>query len=528
MAPKRREILKMFSGGALVSAATPRATPAEVQKPNIVIIMADQHRAGLTRGTGFPLDTMPALDSLASRGVSFDRAYTTAPLCVPARVSMLTGRWPHAHRLRQNSAARFAVYEQDLFQVCKQHGYRTALVGKNHTYLTPDRVDYWRPYSHLDGWKPDPAPRDYVEFDRWMQHLNHGVSDVPTPFPAEVQYPYRIASNAIDFMGAAGDEPFALWMSFAEPHNPYQVPKPYFDLFPPETVPPRAVGPESLSAMGFKWKWLEHLEESTYPGFQQKWRRTRSNYLGMLRLIDDQVARVLRHLDSTGKSRNTIVLYLADHGDYFCDYGLERKGAGIPEVLTRIPMVWSGWGIRPQKTPAFVSTADVLPTLCEAIGAAMPPGCQGRSLWPLLQDRDYPRQEFESIYAEVGFGGMHYGPDDDIDPQWGRVVGRAGALPTYDELNPVTQSGNIKMVRRGDWKLTFDMLGQGCLYDLSRDPYELTNLYGRREFSDMQASLTADLLQWTIRTQDDLPLAAYRPKWAERNWYSLYRAKSRQ
>lgn len=142
MAPKRREILKMFSGGALASAARPDATIAEVQEPNIVIIMADQHRAGLTRATGFPLDSMPALDSLASRGVSFDRAYTTAPLCVPARVSMLTGRWPHAHRVRQNSAARFAVYQQDLFQVCRQHGYRTALVGKNHTYLTPDRVDY--------------------------------------------------------------------------------------------------------------------------------------------------------------------------------------------------------------------------------------------------------------------------------------------------------------------------------------------------------------------------------------------------
>ena len=82
----------------------------------------------------------------------------------------------------------------------------------------------------------------------------------------------------------------------------------------------------------------------------------------MLRLIDDQIARLLNHLESTGKLMNTIIVYLTDHGDFFCDYGLIRKGVDLPEVLTRIPMVWSGWGIRAQTDhPAFVSTADIFP-----------------------------------------------------------------------------------------------------------------------------------------------------------------------
>ena len=506
------------------AALLPAVPAARTEKPNILIIMSDQQRAGLTRGSGFPLDTMPALDRLAAGGVAFDRAYTTAPLCVPARVSLLTGRWPHAHRVRQNSASKSAYFDKDIFHVARDLGYRTGLTGKNHSHLTADRVDYWRPYGHANGWMPNPAPTQLVEFDKWMQHLNHGTSKEPTPFPPEAQYPHRIVSNAIEFIEQSGTQPFALWVSFAEPHNPYQAPKPYFDMFPPDAVPPLAVGPEARKSKGFKWEWLAQLEKDTYPDYENDWRRTRSNYLGMLRLIDDQVDRLLRHMQSSGVLQNTIVLFLSDHGDFFCDYGLIRKGVELPEVLTRIPMVWSGWGVKTQTShPAFVSTADVLPTLCEAIGAPIPQGAQGRSLWPLLQGKTYPREEFDSIYAEVGFGGMNYGPGDRIDPKWGHVAGSSGAIPTFDELNSCTQSGNMKMVRSGDWKLTFDMVGSGQLYNLSNDPYELKNLFGQPAAAQAQNRLMALLLQWTIRTQDDLPVAAYKAKWPDRNWYAPYR-----
>jgi arylsulfatase A-like enzyme len=515
MKPQRRDFLKAASAAAMAPSLEGQS------KPNIVIVMADQHRAGLTRRSGFPLDTMPALDRLAGRGVAFDRAYTTAPLCVPARESLLTGRWPHAHRVRQNGASRFAYFEQDLFQVTKSHGYKTAVCGKNHSHLTPERVDFWRPYSHSDGWLPPGAPREFGEFTDWMKHLNHGVSQVPTPFPVEAQYPHRIVSDAIEFIRGSAGQPFAMWVSFPEPHNPYQVSKPYFDLFPPDAIPARTVGPEVLKSKGFKWEWLRALEERTYPGYDRNWRRTRSNYLGMLRLIDDQLNRLMQHLETSGILNNTIVVYLTDHGDYFCDYGLMRKGVGLPEALTRIPMVWAGWGIRPQtKHPAFVSTADILPTLCEAIGTPMPHGAQGRSLWPLLQGKDYPRREFESIYSEVGFGGLNYGPEDHIDPNVGSIRGAPGAIPSFDELNAVTQSGTMKMVRMGDWKLTFDMMGSAELYNLAADPYELHNLYGKPDAATQQHQLTTELLRWTIRTQDDLPIDVYKTKWSERNWYS--------
>ena len=516
---RRRDFLKTISSGAAGAAG-----PTVQGRPNILIVMSDQHRAGLTKRSGYPLDTMPALDRLAARGVAFERAYCTAPLSVPSRVSLLTGRWPHAHRVRENAGGRFAYFEKDLAGVAKSLGYRTGLAGKNHTYLTPKDLDFWRPYSHLGGVKAGNAPQEFAEFDRWLEHLNHGVSQTPATFPVEAQLPHRIVSEALEFLRGAGTNPFLLWVSFPEPHNPYQVPKPYFDMFPPDRVPGRAAGPEVLARKGFKWQWLGLLQEHTYPGYDRHWRRTKSNYLGMLRLIDDQLARLVRQLEELRLRENTIILYVSDHGDYLTDYGLMRKGVEMPEALVRIPMVWSGWGVRPQeRPPAFVSIADVMPTLCEALGVEIPRGAQGRSLWPLLQGRDYPRDEFRSVYAEAGFGGLHYDSTDQLDFKHAEVPGAPGAIKTFDELNSYTQSGYLKMVRMGDWKLSFDMLGQGQLYNLASDPYELRNLYGNPSLATQQMRLLEELLGWTIRTQDNLPTARYQAKWPPRNWYAPYR-----
>lgn len=510
----RRDALKLglaASAGELDLAAAPPRT----SKPNILILMSDQHRAGVTRRSGYPLDTMPALDRLAGQGIAFDRAYTTAPLCAPARVSLLTGRWPHAHRVRENSGIKHAFYERDIFDIARAQGYKTGMAGKNHSHLTREKTDFWRTYMHDGGWKPENASKEVVAYDAWLRHLNHGVGQQATPFPAETQLPYRIVSDSIEFIKSAGDSPFLLWTSFPEPHNPYQVPKPYFDMFPPDKVPPRACGPEVLKSKGFKWEWLYALEDHTYPGCDSYWRRTKSNYLGMLRLIDDQIARLVRHVDL----ENTIVVYLVDHGDYLTDYGLMRKGVELPEALTRIPMVWAGWGVKPRSgDPAFVSIADVMPTLCEAIGAEIPHGAQGRSLWPMLHGLDYPREEFRSIYSEVGFGGLHYDATDKLDFAMAQMA-PPGAILTFDELNPVTQSGYMKMVRLGDWKLCLDMMGSGELYNLAADPHELKNLYGSPSAGEPQMRMMEELLAWTIRTQDNLPTARYQAKWAARNWY---------
>lgn len=511
-------------GAAQRQAGSGREAPA--RRPNIIVLITDQNRAGLSKRSGYPLDITPHEDRLAASGLDFQHAYVTLPACVPSRISLLTGRWPSAHRVRMNLQAKDAYFSKDMYQVAHDQGYRTALIGKNHTYLQPSSVDHWRGYSHEGGEiSPKADPRS-ADFDKWLSSLHFNVANEPAPFPVETQLPYRIVSDAIDYMQTAGDRPFLMEVSIPEPHDPEQVPAPYWNMFPPEKLPDRCIGPEALSKLGPRARWLYKLQQETFPETDHQWRRYVSNYLGALRMIDDQVERLTAFLRSSGLHENTIVVRLSDHGDYLMDYGLGRKGVGLPEDLTHIPMYWTGPGIKPSQSigrSAFVSMADVMPTLCEIMGADIPIGVQGRSLLPLLRGEPYPADEFRSIMAEAGVGGLYYEESE-------RPVSSAGKPGTnnWDELNGVTQSGSQKMVRMGEWKLIFDMMGYGQLYHLPSDPCELHNRFGQPDVATIQAALMAELAMWTIRTQDSLPTgpqnAKYQTKWARpHNWYAPYR-----
>ena len=495
-------------------------------KPNVVIIMTDQQRADVSARYGFPLDTTPFLDRLASQGVWFSRAYTAAPVCGPARVSMLTGRYPSATRVRENRGTGYATYEQDLIDVLRGLGHATAMIGKNHSHLSPERVDHWFPLSHSGGWGEERTPQERA-FDQWLRELNHGVAQEPTPFPVECQAPCRAVSDAQEWirsLKSAGD-PFFLWLTFAEPHNPYQVPEPYFSMFPPATLPPVQVGGEALSQKGFKWQWTRQLGEHVYPNYEELLPRMRASYFGMLRLIDDQIRRFVDWLDAEGIRENTIIVFLSDHGDFVGEYGLMRKGPEMPDILNRIPLLFAGAGIQAHEGAhwAHVSIVDIMPTLCEAVGKDLPRGVQGRSLWPLLTGDDFPSAEFESVYAEQGVGGRHYTAEDDPDFEHCLIPGPKG--PTFDCLNSYSQSGIMRMVRKGDWRLVFDMQGRGQLYNLAEDPMELNNLYEDPRYIDVQREMLAELLMWTLRTQDPLPYPKdkYMVKEDSRNFWAPYR-----
>lgn len=489
-------------------------TPAQGQKPNIVLVMTDQQRADFFASEGFPVDTMPFVEALGREGARFRRAYTPMPTCTPARTAMLTGRWPKATRIKQNFApADHVQFATDLRMVLKSQGYSFNLCGKNHSYLTPDQFDFLGgPYSHTHGPADRASPLE-AEADQWLWDLDHRVADQPTPFPLETQLCARIVSDAITCVDAQGADPFFLWLSLPEPHNPYQAPEPYFSLFSPQDMPERHGSPQSTEARGLHWKWLRDLFEEKRPGYDADWRRYRALYAGMLRMIDDQIARFAAHLKAKGLWEKTIFIFLSDHGDYAGDHGLQRKGAGLAECLTRVPLILSGPGIHVQDDAAhFVSLIDLMPTLCEAIGAEIPFGVQGRSLWPMLTGADWPEREFDSIYAELGIGGPPYGADERPElhfPYDGPVI---------DELNAVTQSGNLKMARQGDWKILMDESGSGELYDLSRDPGEVDNLYGQPEHLAKQAQMLALLLAWSIRSEDNLPKIKYVPKTVPHGW----------
>ncbi len=472
------------------------------ERPNLVVIMTDQQRADITQREGFPLDTTPFLDKLAQEGTWFNKAYTPMPACTPARVSMLTGRYPSVTHVRTNHNAEDVFYQTDLIDVLHQQGYVTALSGKNHSYLVPEKMDFWFELSHNGGSGEDRSD-DEKGFDAYLAGLSHRADFNATQFPLETQGPYRAVTKATEWLDTLDDQPFFLWLSFAEPHNPYQVPEPYFSMFPPDTLPPTLSDVSALESKSFKYQWTRQIGEVAFSDYAEQLPRARANYCGMLRLIDDQIKRFFDYLDEKGLRDNTILLVLSDHGDFVGEYGLVRKGPELPEVLTRVPFMAVGPGIAQsaEPHPAFISLVDVMPTLCEAAGADIPAGVQGRSLLPLLTGQPYPKAEFRSAYAEHGFAGLHYTADDPYDPREDGIMAAVG----FDELNGWSQSGTLRMVRKEDWKLIIDMQGAGQLYHLSEDPVELVNLYDHPEHAAVQQELMTELVIWLLRVQDPLP-----------------------
>jgi arylsulfatase A-like enzyme len=169
---------------------------------------------------------------------------------------------------------------------------------------------------------------------------------------------------------------------------------------------------------------------------------------------------------------------------------------------------------------AHVSIADVFPTICTAIGADIPLGVQGRSLWPMLTGKSYPKKEFSSVIVQQGFGGEDFTRDEPL------TFAKEGALQPnkiahFDELNTWTQSGTERMVRKDDWKLVLDNYGRGELYNLKADPSEINNLYNKKKYASKQMELLEELMTWELRVQDPLPVPRNRYHF-KRNPYNYH------
>lgn len=497
-------------------------------KPNIIIVMTDQQRADLRKGCGYQLDTMPFLDAWAKGGVDFSKAYTPNPTCMPARVSMFTGRYPSCHKVRTNHNVVDAYYTEDLLDIVKKEGYTTALCGKNHSHKNPADFDYSSLNGHLGNENNEDITSDEVFFGKWLTQTNHMEAHEPAPGGLEVQHPYRNVSDALNFIDRTPDNtPFFMWLSFAEPHNPYQVPEPYYDMFPPSSLPKINTGIEDLKGKGYKFQWTRKQWETVMTGddMDERILRARSNYHGMLRLIDDQFKRLISGLEERKINDNTIVIFISDHGDFVGEYGLIRKGPDLPEVLTRIPMIWKGPGIQSIgiENNSCVNIVDIFPTICNILGTDTPIGVQGKNILPLLKGYIVENGEFDVAYSENGFSGMYWTENDSLTPAEENAMDEKATR--FDCLNTWSQCGQVRMIRKGDYKLQIDMMGNGYLYNLEEDKLETTNLWDNKSYQDIQCQLLGVLAAEILKQSDPLPLPhnRYRTKFhPDGYWYQPY------
>ncbi len=493
-------------------------------RPNILFITSDQQRADCYGFAGRKVKT-PHLDQLAASGTRFDACITPNLVCQPSRSSILTGQLPLTHGVADNGIdLRPEVGANGYAAQMSAAGYDTALIGKAHFSTasnfqptgTPEcRVssgdygpDWFGPYmgfdhaelvilghwhktrpatkppcgQHYERWFFDQVAGD-AGFEAWAAETQPGTGAAQTWYsglPVAWHNSTWIGERAIDYLSnRSTDKPFSMWVSFPDPHHPFDCPEPWSTLHHPDEVDLPVEGEKDLDNRPWWHRAsLEREPELADPIMKRfraagsrapdqteaQLREMTANYFGMISLIDHNVGRILGALDSLGLAENTIVVYSTDHGDYLGDHGLYLKGPMAYEGLLRVGSIFKGPGVPAGKVVTDpVSTLDYAATFCDYAGTSLPDRAQSRSLRPLIEDSMETR---DAAYSE-----------------WNVHPSRCGV--------PL----RLRTIRVKTAKLTLELeSGAGEMYDLLNDPNEMRNLFDEPDYTGMKDELTRLLM----------------------------------
>ena len=489
-------------------------------KPNILLIQTDQQSAETLGLYGNPVVKTSNLDRLAKNGVVFDNTFCNYPACSPSRSSMMTGRYASTINAHANHMITNPL-ETTLPEVLKEEGYQTALIGKNHAFMDGNRenlypnegmddekpnilhevFDYVKEGVHghlVDGYREDPEVQAAHQWTRdhcWKSPLGHGTN----PASYEKCGTYLLSETAVDYLhnDRKKDQPFFMWLSFPDPHTPYQAPEPYASMYKPEDVP---MPPKDDLTTKPERVRVANIMDAMDIADEQTIREIRAIHYGMINFIDDAIGRVMDSLEKLGIEENTIIMFTSDHGDSMGAHGVIQKHNFFYDSFIHVPFIIS-WPdhIESSRCQHLVELVDVMPTLLDLADCRIPFGIQGKSLAPYLQGGDYIPREFAVIES-----------------------GEYGEPPLVSELtmrpeSPFDESffpwcaweeawlGKGKCIRTHDWKLNVYANGEGELYDLNNDPDELKNLFGDIKYKDMVQDLEYKLLLWMMENEDRIP-----------------------
>jgi arylsulfatase len=480
-----------------------------VSQPNVILIMTDQQKRDSLSVYGNPVCRTPNLERLAAEGIVFDYAFTPYPVCVPSRVMTFTGRYSHVNRSRANSVL-MQPGQDHLTKILSNAGYVTALSGKNHCFQPDDleQFDYvWECGHRGPVDPPDAAAAEAVQFITDSQINKRCWGTATNPARSESLGTALTVTNAIDFLESRPpDRPFFLWCSIADPHTPLQTSEPYASMYSPDEVPIPDQLDNEMAAKPMAQK-LDHRALCGETVTEADIRHVTATYYGMNTCIDDEVGRLLDHVDASGLRENTIIIYVSDHGEYLGEHRMIRKSKALYDCLTRIPLIVSWPGAIPsgQREDSFVEIIDLMPTLLDAIDLPHPEGLQGRSLIPhFAADGTYePR---DAVFAEHGIES----PDGTLRTHTFDDLEDIPTTPTSPDFAPRQKKGDlgpIKSIRTREWKLVYyPGNAEGELYDLTQDPGELVNLWSHPDRADLKSELTTRILDWCIATEDRRPV----------------------
>ncbi len=480
-----------------------------MNKPNVLVIMSDQFKATASHLWGSTFCKTPSLERMADEGVRFENAFTPHPLCVPARVSLWRSQFPHAHGSRRNELLMWTEGTH-AFQIWKEEGFDVGLIGKNHCFDRPedlDLFDVWCEISHggfnrrsgfpnkgMEWVRPVEAIEEAHAMRRNMPDRGAHTSYAVTDFPLEDYGTGVVTSQTVRFLEEHREDPFALWVSYPDPHSPYEAPKKYADMFAPDVIDLPPWGEDDLETLPERNRVLYHMLSREDEPMENVYGYL-ACYYGMVRFLDDGVGRILDALERLDLRENTIVVFCADHGDFAGEHCMGQKGGVFYDCLTHIPMIVSYPGHIPEgeAEEGMVNLIDVVPTLFNLQGISTPRCMQGEPL-PTVTDT-VPQN---TAFSEYGAGGPPFTMEDlrELPQPYGRYA-------LMQSLRWREAEGRRKMVRTRDWKYVHDpMDDKDELYDLVNDPWELTNVIDDPTHDLVVRDLQARLADWSIMTED--------------------------
>ena len=442
---RRRDLLALSSSLAF---------QPKPDRPNLLFLMADQHRGDCLGAEGNRAIQTPHLDRLAKEGARFRCAYTSTPSCTPARAGLLTGMspWQHGMLGYNRVADQYAVEKP---RVLREAGYYTAVIGKLH--YSPQRhlhgydwaaldesgreesVDFRSDYrawfaSEAPGLNPDATGLGFNDYDAKSYALPERLH--PTTWTGGV------ATRFIE--NYSRPQPFFLKVSFARPHSPYDPPARWMRHYDSVKLPAAQTGDW---AQRFAPKSSDRSDLWHGDLGAEQVRRSRAGYYGAISFVDEQIGRILGALEKRGQLENTLIIYTSDHGDMTGDHHLWRKSYAY-EASARVPMLmrWPKGMLTAQRGQVFqqpVELRDILPTLADAAGRSVSEACDGRSLLELIRRKGAGWRETLDLEHDVT-----YGPEN----HWNALT-----------------DGRMKYIFHA-------RDGEEHLFDLAADAHELRNL----------------------------------------------------
>ncbi|MCC2683336.1 MAG: Sulfatase [Paenibacillaceae bacterium] len=439
-------------------------------KPNIIVIMSDEHDPAVTGCYGDPIVRTPRLDALAAEGIRFNACYTNSPLCVPCRQSFTAGQYVSRIGAWNNNCCLRDDAHPTLPNVLNANGYESFLCGKMH-YESTRRYGFTELYLSNKGKMNGHGERrayddETVKLKNWQARIGEFH---PGDDSGILNHDRKVTENAVKFLQERSpqDAPFFLLAGYLAPHFPLIVPQEIYDYYVDKVPMPNV--PEGLiDNLPTNYKHLRRgFGMVDQPADVVK--RGRELYWALTDWLDRQIGQVLDTLNDSSFADNTIIIYVSDHGENKGDHGLWWKnnmyehGARIPCIF-HFPKKWKGGQVR----EGACSLVDVVQTIADLAGAEAPDKWDGDSLLPVLDNADAPWKNF--------------------------------AVSEYYAHNIAS---GFTMYREGSFKYVYhnrfdaDHPGERELYDLATDPGELNNLAGlplwEDKVTEMHAKLVAEL-----------------------------------